>query len=278
MNMKLAICLQVSPLDVWLGLRLTRLLVKIEPEKRRDITFIVSARRDTNKPAVDEILATAKTKFPSAHVIRCKRFGTGWPHGCNDLWQETMMRCAQGYDAGHIQTDGVLTFESDCIPLRPDWLDRLAEEWREARARGKFVCGHAHAWDAPGASIGDSIGSTETQLPATHINGNAIFHAKVSDFYPELNGCDARQGWDAYHGKLLLSIGVDSPFIYQRYRLKDGFDGVRGQKIDRTYIEAIRKDDEIPALFHGIKQDYGLAVIESMVEDGSFFARIPPNE
>ena len=246
----LAICLQVCPKDVWLGLRLTKLICSIEREKRKDIEFIVSARRDTNMPAVDEIIKTAQGRFSTVKFIKGKRFGVGWPNGCNDLWQETMMRVYMMVNSKHIQSDGVLTFEADCLPLRPDWLDRLAEEWMLTKLASKMVCGHAHSWP-------------EVEAP-THINGNAIFATDTTDKYPVLNGCDAKSGWDAFHGALLLSIGRDTPMIFQKYRIKNA-------TLDE--VKAIRKQGEIPALFHGIKGDTGLTAVESMIRDGSFYDR-----
>lgn len=243
---KLAICLQVCPKDVWLGLRLARLICSIEPTKRDDIEFIVAARRDTNGPAVEDILKAARGRFKNVQFIKSKRFGTGWPMGCNDLWQETMMRTSMMRESGKIESDGVLTFEADCLPLLPNWLDKLREEWFTTQATGKKVCGHAHG------------------EPPTHINGNAIFHVAVTSQYPALTGCDARSGWDAFHGQLLLSIARDTPMIYQKYRIP---------QVTPEEVLAIRKQGLIPALFHGIKGETGLAAVEGMVKDGSFYDR-----
>lgn len=249
---KLAICLQVCPKDCFLGLRLVKLICSIEPKKRSDIEFIVSARRDTNPITVQEIAVTAEAKFESVQIVHGKRFGTGWPMGCNDLWQETMMRVSMMVGAGKLTARGVLTFEADCLPLRPDWLDRLIDEWEIAQKKGKLVCGHAHLW----------TGRPDEQ--ATHINGNAIFAYNVTSIFGELNGCDSKSGWDAYHGKLLLSIGYDSVAICQKYRIP---------RITRVELEEIRKRGQIPAMFHGIKGETGLQAVEEMVADGGFFTR-----
>lgn len=242
--MKLAIALQIYNGDAWIGLRLVKLICSFE-KFRDDIEFIVSARRGTNPDVVADIVKVASTKFKSVSVIKGKRFGDGWPLGPNDLWAETMMRVSQLHGAGKIKSSGVLTVESDCIPLRPGWLDALADEWSVA-SKSHECLGHAH---------GD---------PPTHINGNAIFACDVTIKHPELNGSDSRSGWDAYHGKLLLQIGKDTPLIYQRYRITE---------ITRAEVEAIRKDGQIPALFHGIKKGIGIEIIEEMIADGSFFKR-----
>lgn len=247
---KLAICLQVYDGDAQLGRRLTELICRIEPKKRSDIEFIVSARRGTNKFTVEDIRKEAATKFENVHVIQGKRFGAGWAMGCNDLWQETMMRVSSLYDTGKITSTGVLTFESDCIPLRPDWLNVLTEEWLEAENAQLEAVGHFH---------GD---------PPTHINGNAIFDARITIHHPELSGSDAQTGWDVHHGQLLMSIGMDTPYIYQLYRIKG---------ITRDKIEELRKQGEIPSIFHGVKGTAGMEAIESMIDDGTFFTRTEPS-
>lgn len=249
----LAIALQVWDGDVHIAKRLVKLICSIEPEKRDDIEFILSVRRGTNPFAAQDILESARTKFTSVQLITCKRYGDGWPNGSNDLWSETMTRIAQMRDSGRIKSDGVLTFEADCIPLRPNWLTLLALEWN-CRPPGKLVVGHVH-------SFSDGLGGMSDP---NHINGNAIFHCNLLRQHPEMCGSDSTRGWDDYHGALLLKIGVDTNLIYQKYRI---------QKITREEVEAIRKNGFVPALFHGIKGTSGIEAIESMVSDGSFFTR-----
>lgn len=256
MTARLAICLQVCPADVWIAQRLTRLICSVEPELRHDIEFIVSPRRDTNKAAVAELAAQAATRFANVRVVRNKRMGVGWPNGCNDLWQETMMRVSLLYDTKAITATGCLTFESDCLPMRPDWLDVLAGAWEQAQKRELDCVGHAHAW--PDSDNPELMGEP------THINGNAIFGSRIILKYPQLDGCAAETGWDVFHGKLLLERGADTPFIAQRYRMKTA---------TREEVEAIRKDGVVPAMFHGIKGTDGLDAVEAMVADGTFFTR-----
>lgn len=234
-----------------IGKRLTKLICDIEPERRSDIEFIVSARRGTNAFTVNDIAEIAKTKFETVRVIQCKRFGTGWPSGPNDLWAETMLRCGQLHESRKIHSDGILTFEADCIPLRPDWLNVLSEEWRN-REHGKLCVGHAHIWN------GDPKGEP------THINGNAIFHVDLLAKHPIMNGSDATVGWDAYHGGLLLKIGQDTFAISQHYRMKD---------VARFQVESFRKHGKICALFHGLKGLAGIDAIQAMIDDGTFYTR-----
>lgn len=158
-----------------------------------------------------------------------------------------MMRVSTLYDTGKITATGVLTFESDCIPLRHDWIDLLAAEWADAEANGLQCVGHAHGEPEP-----------------THINGNAIFHSKLTLKYPILEGSDSTIGWDVFHGQFLLSIGRDTNAIFQKYRMPN---------VSREEVEALRKGGVIPSIFHGVKGLTAIEAIEAMVTDGSFFKR-----
>jgi ADP-heptose:LPS heptosyltransferase/glycosyltransferase involved in cell wall biosynthesis len=226
---------------------LVKLIVEIEPEPRPDIEFALCVSRSVNRPYVLDVMRLVSQRFKNNFVIRSHRFGGGWPMGCNDLWQETMMQLHALSRSGHIKSDGVLTFEPDCIPLRPDWLNKLKEAWRIAKDAKKLVTGHAH------------------NNPHTHINGNAIFHINLMGMHEGLKDCDALAGWDIYHAPFFLRVGLDTPMIFQRYRIQD---------ISIPEIRAIRKDDQVPALFHGIKTMAGIENIRRMLISGIFDQRV----
>lgn len=247
----LMLMLQVCPVDVYPAQELMRLLVDIEPVRRSDVEVAIAWRRDTNAFAVRELADIAKTKFAVVHPLRGQRRGTGHPLGCNDLWQESMDAVLRMKKSGSTKADGVLTFEADCLPLRPDWINVLRTEWMMARQLGKLVLGHAH--------------SKPSDAPKTHINGNAIFAADILATHSTLGDSNGRNGWDTHNGKLLLSIGQDTFAIYQKYRM---------HQISRDEIEGIRKFDRIPALFHGVKTLDGIKHVRAMIEDGTFRSRI----
>lgn len=242
--MSLILCLQCSPIDAFQALGLAKLIADIEPHHRTDVEFAVSHRRDTNPDTVNEIRVALATKF-NVHVIKGKRYGTGFPVGCNDLWQETMLRLSILVRDGKTKMTGALTFEADCIPLRPDWINVLKSEWDRCLAAGKHCVGHMH---------GD---------PADHINGNAIFNIRMTKIFPEMAGAgDA--GWDWWHRQLLMRVGMDTDAIFQIYRMQD---------VTTDKIRMIRKNGQIPALFHGTKGTSGIAAVREMIEDGTFARR-----
>ncbi len=240
---RLAIALQTWEGDCEIALRLTRLITSIEPKRRDDIEFIVSARRGTPHTVVAAIMHEAAQKFSRGNIIEGQRFGDGWPQGCNALWCETMVRVHQLKKAGQIKATGVLTLEPDCLPLNSDWLSTLANWWRSCEIDGL---------DCTGTFVLDSKGEPN------HINGNAIFRIGLQKDYPELNGADDLSGWDTQHRKLLMGLGTHTHLIAQRYAKST---------ITREEIDDIRKQS---AMLHGIKGEDGLEIIESMVKSGEF--------
>lgn len=253
MNSRLILALQVSPVDVFDGLNLIRLIADIQGEQRDDVEFAIVYRRDVNKYTLQEIAETAERAFKCVHRIKSKGFATGWPHGCNEMWVNGMTdfyRMSMNEKPPMTLAPAVLTFEADCVPLRPDWIDLLRGEWERCQKAKKHVIGHVHTF--------------EHQTAPNHINGNAIFDIQIFGHGKGrgLQEFSATQGWDAFNGALLLELGMDTPYIAQKYRIKE---------INRFEIDAIRKQGHVPALFHGLKKSCGIQPVRDMIADGSFF-------
>lgn len=240
------LALQCCPHDSAQALELARLICDIEPVERKHDEFCISARRDTPPEHLAAMARLLELKFSKVFVITNKRAGVGWPEGPNDLWAETMMRISLLQKHGTTKQKAVLTFEADCLPMRADWIENLREVWAQTEAKAKDVVGHAHG------------------EPPDHINGNAIFRVGLMRQYPELNGSDKRKGWDAHHGELLLKLGLDTDAIVQAYNLHN---------YDRAYLEGVRKNGVIPALFHGAKGTAGVRYVRAMLDDGTLTAR-----
>ncbi len=254
----IALTLQCWEGDIADAEQLTQLIADIEPERRSDVEFILSIRRGTEIKHAQTIINIAKEKFAVARILQCKGFATGWPASPNTMWLETQMRLSVLKRDGKIQANWALTFEPDCILLRPDWIALLQGDVNQANQLGKDVVGHAHYFvDQKNRMIDHGF---------HHINGNALFKIGILKKYSAFQrDGDPLVGWDAFHGELLLKIGMDTPNIYQMYRMRE---------IDRKTLENIRKDGQIPSLFHGLKKSIGIPIIRSMIQDGTFYSRI----
>ncbi len=233
----LAIALQTWNGDIAHAMLLAQLICDLEPVRRTDIEVLLPFKLGTDRGAVDALKRIFETKFGFVLLIEGKRRSSGWPSSCNDLWQCGMSQMARLYKAGKLKADAVLTFEPDCLPLQPDWLDRLKSEWHRAREQDKLCIGHVHSFPS-------KKDPTVLDDP-THINGNAIFSLDVLTHHPELAMSRKSAGWDAEHGKLLLKIGLDTPEIHQLYRIREA--------LTKEDLAKLKKGGRRPALFHGAK-------------------------
>lgn len=227
----LILALQICPLDQEYGLELAKLIVDLEEKPRRDVEIAVCYRRDTDEWHVNEIVRTFQSRF-TVHKGKSDRRGTGFPYGSNDLWAYTVSFCYDLKRNNRTTADGVLTFEADCVPMRKDWISLLVKEWNN-RGSGIDVVGHFHEHLLPSSG-----------KQGHHVNGNAIFGIDLVKRYQQLASCPAFNAWDVHHAPLLTKIGKDTNMIYQKYRMP--------QITEEEFCE-IRKNGEIPALFHGVK-------------------------
>lgn len=114
---------------------------------------ILCADAATPFAMVWQIRDLAVRLFKTVRVINTPGTVSGWPQGANALF-----RCAAEY----IQTNQLgpwLWCETDCIPLKKDWLTQLEEEYY---GEGKQILGTIVPCDKPG-------------LPAQHVSGCAIY-------------------------------------------------------------------------------------------------------
>ena len=180
---------------------LVELICDLEPEKRLDAEFVLASRRGCDEEMTQDMLKRLKRRFAAVHHVPGHGFAHGWPHGCNELWVETMMGVSMLKRAGKTTATGMFTFEADCVPVAKDWVGRLRSAWIAAQGEG-FQC----------------MGSL-CENPV-HINGNAVFEIGLTRQYPELINHSATSGWDVDHAKLLTEIGTGTDLIAQSYRAK----------------------------------------------------------
>jgi hypothetical protein len=129
-----------------------------------------------------ETIAYVARSFNTVPFV-AKRTGTGWPHGCNELWFDTVEFCRQNILLKKWPAyKAILTFESDCVPMQPDWIERLHKAW-DARQPAGSIC----------------AGSLQT-APAEHINGNMLLSADLNDLemIRKIGGAAPNSGWDYY--------------------------------------------------------------------------------
>lgn len=178
--MKLLLALQFWEGDRQHAAKLAGLIADLEPAPRNDVVVAMVARHDSRVDS--ETLERIRTKFPAEGYIIPSGL-TGYPGGCNSLWRETVLyAAARGFDY-------VLTFEADCTPLVPDWIDRLKSAVEEAVSK------------TPTAVVFGAMQGPwwEKRVFGNHINGNCVVRltptliAAVRQYVPESN---VRRPWD----------------------------------------------------------------------------------
>lgn len=223
---RLVLALQFWEGDREAALRNARRIADNELGFRNDTEFCLAARFDAkHDPKTVEHL---RKKFHvSTYTGRNK--GTGWPRGCNDLWTDLMAESARRVRSGVWENvKAVMTFESDCIPIDPDWLDAIHYEWDLATAAGdRLVLG---AWQPQCTPIG-------------HINGNALFHPSIADRL-SIGVANPVLGWDCEFANQFAPYWVKSGLIKNMYQAKKLTD----EKILEPWVRGCR-----PVVVHGVK-------------------------
>lgn len=246
---KLLLALQFWQGDAQAALELTKIITSIEPRFRTDAEFALVARFDVDERAIERIESVASERF-NTRVIRSLPGpfqATGWPHGCNALWRSLMLQLA-GLQGTPVKTDcnAVLTFEADCIPLRPGWIEALAMQWERSTAGGKRAFG--------------TIVEAGEKMPR-HLNGNAVFDRNFVRSFPDTQK-EVFGPWDCELAKIIVPNAEHSPLILQRYGDKSLVTG--------ETIESIRAENPAAVLLHGLKTDSGRRAVEELVKAGKF--------
>jgi len=222
----LGLVLQIIPEEVPAAEELLSLICDIEPVPRKDVEFILFARKDVEPVDSRRLVEKLRAKFPRAKHVECWDFATGWPHGSNTMWFSLIRQMFHMWRMDEVACDGFLSFETDCIPMRTNWISLLAETWEKAKAQGKEATGHFHGGEG---------------CP-THMNGNAIFATRFWENHQDMVGCHGMQPWDVAYAPVILRVAADTDRINQWYRLQ-AFTEKDWELLSKTPC----------ALFHGIK-------------------------
>lgn len=177
---KLLIALQFFPGDQNAAMRLAKFMADLEPTHRKDADLVLFGRFDV-KHDLDAVRYVSR-RFNVA-TFTGRRQGVGWPAGCNDLWHDLIDYATENAEHKLAPSyDAILTCESDCVPLYPDWINRLSAAW-ESRTPGAIIAGCL------------------CMNPQPHINGNLLLSGKLEDLQKvrRLRGSSSSMGWDYQH-------------------------------------------------------------------------------
>lgn len=106
--------------------------------------------------------------------------GDKYPKGPND----TALRIIRESTGSAKIYKAVVLVEPDCVPVAPDWLDQLSEQWDRASAAGKLIMGSWHPVNLDHPTLG-------------HINGNLMFDPRLASLVDIPDVPDNRP-WDTF--------------------------------------------------------------------------------
>src|SRR6476660_5410226 len=115
--------------DQNMAMRLARLMADLSPGRNDLIDILFCARFDCPHDLAAEKYVARKF---NVFTMISRRRGTGWPHGCNELFFGMLEWVYHKKEAGHIPNyKAIFVVESDCAPLASNWIQLLHKGWDE---------------------------------------------------------------------------------------------------------------------------------------------------
>jgi len=237
---KMILCLPFAPHEVAQARELVRLWVDLEPSYNEDVALAIVSRFDIQPHHIgQDIIDYARTKF-KVLLHRCKREGTGWPRGCNQLEVGAYEWFVESNRSNDFDIPYIFFAEADTVPLRPTWLSEIVKE----------------AYDNKSLMLGAYFVQEDGWA---HINGNAVIHRDFWKVCKAIWRVRPHTGWDVAIGKEALKFGTPSRLIWQDYRLGapdnpwKGNDYIFAPKSFNTPQNPLFGEVLQPAFLHGCK-------------------------
>jgi hypothetical protein len=148
----------------------------------------------------EEMMGLARRCFWTGASIRLTITSTGWPKAANQMFE---------YAAKHIRSSyraAFLWLEPDCVPLTPDWLDKIADAYE--RCPQKFMGPLVENKDQPG-------------LPAVHLSGCSVYPNDAFDIMAD--HCKGEAAFDIASADVVVKLGRarDTKLIAHMWGLRD---------------------------------------------------------
>ncbi len=226
-HQKLLIVLQYYDGDKQAAEELGELIADLERIRNNVADIMVFRRYDAGEFS-SSVLTKLRDKFGLVHYERSKRKDAkGYPFGPNQMWSDIVTMIGQSA-AWYSKYYAFLPLESDCVPMRPGWINELVEEFRLAKSKNFAAVGHIH------------------DNPIHHLNGVAVYDSHLWKLVPgnKLNGSDPQVAYDIYHRTDILPLAFDTPLIMMEYQRPT----ITARDLFRPW-----KNNYEPALFHGVK-------------------------
>lgn len=153
----------------------------------------------TSLAASQKARKLAKQVFREVRCISNGKPVSGWPAGPNSLFLAAATYISQAWKKPW------LVIETDCVPLRPQWLDMLEEAYRASNA---VFMGCAY-----------SGLHSENGMPMRAMSGIAIYPETALEILKR-PGPEEREPWDMLNREIMLKRGRHTPMIQHFYGTK----------------------------------------------------------
>lgn len=236
-HQKLLIFLQYYEGDKTEAEELGSLIADLERVRNHAADIMVFRRFDASEFS-SAVLQKLRDKFDNVYFETSRRRDAkGYPFGPNQMWSDivTLMgqvpRWRDNYYA-------FIPLESDCTPLRPNWIGELIQEFKLAKSKNYAAVGHIHS------------------NPIEHLNGVAVYDSNLWKIVGgnRLNGSDPQVAYDLFHRKSILPIAYDTPLVMMEYQRPT----ITAEDLFKPW-----KNGLVPAMFHGVKDDSARAAVRA---------------
>jgi len=215
------------------AIMMAKLLADLEPRHsdRADLLFV---RRFDCKPLPEQAIKYISRKF-NIFQHRSARKETGWPAGCNGIFAGALEYVYHMSEAGRIpRYKAYLNMASDVVPLVPDWIEYLHQQW-------KFLP----------ANLRHPVTSAGALIPGEHehINGDIFLFSGDLDYLnwikQAVGSVRVRAGWDWV---------LADKFREQGWANIPGVISLWGTKtMDLQTAQELRRKGTV--MLHGVKDD-----------------------
>ena len=159
-HQKLLVVVQYYDGDKQAAEELSELIADLERIRNNAADIMIFRRYDAGEFS-QSVLTKLRDKFNNVYYERSKRKDAkGYPFGPNQMWSDlvTMIGQSPGWYSKYY---AFLPLESDCVPMRPGWINELVEEFHVAKSKNFAAVGHIHS------------------NPIEHLNGVAVYDSHL---------------------------------------------------------------------------------------------------
>lgn len=244
---KILIAIPFWELDKEQAMDAARLIADLENRHSDKADLLLMSRFDC--PLADKgTLDHVSRKFNTYSQV-CRRRGTGWGHGSNELFFGVMDWVYANNAAKRLQEyKAILWFEADACPTVPNWILDLHDAWDKSQLSKK-----------PVKILGPLLGQPQhPRMPKgiSHINAGALYsgdRAFLKWIARDIGGCSPQGGFDWILAPQFMKAGwADCPAMKSWWRSKGMTDEILSSLIHQGV-----------SFLHGIKDNSMLDLVRS---------------